>query len=101
MRPALLRILGAQAQLGEPLWRPPAPNGFSDEETAWVDGLARRLDMANEFAGLVADGSDPLALLDTATGSLVSSESRHAVARAGSRQQAIALLLMTPEFLRR
>jgi uncharacterized protein (DUF1800 family) len=101
IRPTLPRVLQAQAQLGEPLWRPPAPNGFSDDETAWVDGLARRLDMANEFAGLVADGSDPVALLATATGSLVSAETRHTVARAGSRQQAIALLLMTPEFLRR
>ena len=36
--------------LGEPLWRPPAPKGFSDEEAAWLDGLAQRLDIANTFA---------------------------------------------------
>jgi uncharacterized protein (DUF1800 family) len=101
IRPALPRILLAQAQLGEPLWRPPAPNGFSDDEPAWADGLARRLDIANEFAGLVADGSDPLALLDIAAGALASTETRHTIARAESRQQAAALLLMTPEFLRR
>jgi uncharacterized protein (DUF1800 family) len=99
-RPALQRILGAEGQLGEPLWRPPAPNGFADEESAWVDGLARRLDIANEFAGTVAEGSDPLALLETAM-PFASSETRQTIARAESRQQAIALLLMAPEFQRR
>lgn len=100
-RPALQRILQAQAQLGEPLWRPPAPNGFADDEMAWIDGLARRLDLANEFAGLAADGLDPLALLDAATGQSASTETRKAVASAASRQQAVALVLMAPEFLRR
>jgi len=101
IRPPLGRILQAQAQLGEPLWRPPAPNGFPEDEMAWADGLARRLDVANEFARLLPDESDPLAILDTAIGPLASNETRRAVARAESRQQAFALLLMSPEFLRR
>ena len=46
----LPRTLVAQEQLGEPLWRPPAPNGFSDDEASWLDGLSRRLDIANEFS---------------------------------------------------
>ena len=33
--------------LGEPLWRPPAPNGYADTEAAWIDGVPRRLDIAN------------------------------------------------------
>ena len=38
----------ASAQhVGEPLWRPPAPKGFSDESGPWLDGLAQRLDIAN------------------------------------------------------
>ena len=68
---------------------------------AWADGLARRLHVANEFARLLPDESDPLAILDTAIGPLASNETRRAVARAESRQQAFALLLMSPEFLRR
>jgi len=27
------RVMGGQALLGEPLWRPPAPNGFADDES--------------------------------------------------------------------
>ena len=45
--------MNAQATLGEPLWRPPAPNGFSDTEAAWIDGVPHRLDIANDFAGRV------------------------------------------------
>ena len=40
----------AQNLLGEPLWRPPAPKGFSDDSAAWLDGLAQRLDIANQLA---------------------------------------------------
>jgi len=90
-----------QALLGEPLWRPPAPNGFSDYEAAWIDGLAERADVASNFAGRVADRLDPKALVDEALGPLASPQTREAVNRAGSRAQAIALLLMSPEFLRR
>jgi uncharacterized protein (DUF1800 family) len=95
------RIMGAQATLGEALWRPPAPNGFSDREAAWIDGVPHRLDLANEFAGRIAGQRDPLDLLDESLGPLASGETRDTVARAESRTQALALLLMAPEFLRR
>ena len=95
------RLMGAQAQLGEALWRPPAPNGFSDSEAAWIDGIPHRLDMANEFASRIANQLDPLALLDASLGPLASAQTRQTIARAESRSQAVALLLMAPEFLRR
>ena len=92
-------VMNAQATLGEPLWRPPAPNGFSDSEAAWIDGVPRRLDIANVFAGRVP-AVNPLALLEASLGPLASSETRETVARAETRRQALALLVMTPEFLR-
>jgi uncharacterized protein (DUF1800 family) len=82
------------------LWRPPAPNGYPDTEAAWIDGVPRRLDIANELAGRLAQGVDPLALLDSTLGPLASAETRQTVARAESRAQALALLVMAPEFLR-
>jgi uncharacterized protein (DUF1800 family) len=97
----LPRIMAAQATLGEALWRPPAPNGFSDREAAWIDGIPHRLDMAHEFAARVANQLDPMALLDDSLGPLASAQTRQTVARAESRTQAVALLLMAPEFLRR
>ena len=94
-------VMAGQALLGEPLWRPPAPNGFADYESAWIDGLSQRVDTANNFAGRVAERLDPVALVEAGLGPLASAETRNTVARAESRAQALALLLMAPEFLRR
>jgi uncharacterized protein (DUF1800 family) len=95
------RILGAQALLGEPLWRPPAPKGFSDENATWLDGLAQRLDMANAFAHREGLAIEPKAIMETALGPLASAETRQTIARAESRPEALTLLLMAPEFQRR
>jgi uncharacterized protein (DUF1800 family) len=94
------RIMNAQVALGAPLWRPPAPNGYSDNEAAWIDGIPRRIDIATEFAAR-ASRADPLELLDSGLGPLASPLTRETVARAESRGQALALLVMAPEFLRR
>ena len=95
------RILQAGNLLGEPLWRPPAPKGFSDDNAAWLDGLGQRLEIANAFAHRDGLGHDPEAVMDTAIGPLASAETRGAVIGAESRPQALTMLLMTPEFQRR
>ena len=96
------RILGTQATLGEALWRPLSPNGYPDTEAAWIDGVPRRLDIAAEFAGL-ARGQQRRSARGSrsALGPLASAETRDTIARAESRPQALALLVMAPEFLRR
>ena len=94
------RLLAVQATLGEALWRPPAPNGWPDSEAAWIDGVPHRLDIANEFAGHLPS-SDPAALLESGLGPIASHQTSETVARAESRTQALALLVMAPEFLRR
>jgi uncharacterized protein (DUF1800 family) len=95
------RVLAAQASLGAPLWRPPAPNGFPDTEAAWIDGIPRRLDVATDFVGRMPSTDEPHALLDIGLGPLASDATRDTIARAESRTQAVALLVMAPEFLRR
>ncbi len=94
-------VIQAQNMLGEPLWRPPAPNGFSDASEAWMDGLAERLDVANLLARRVGSLAYPEAIAEVALGPLASNETRQAIARAESRPQALALLLMSSEFQRR
>jgi uncharacterized protein (DUF1800 family) len=42
-----------------------------------------------------------MTLIDEGLGPLASMDTRGAIARGGSRAQALALLLMSPEFLRR
>jgi uncharacterized protein (DUF1800 family) len=97
----IVRILRAQALLGEPLWRPPAPKGFSDDNAVWLDGLGERLDIANAFAHREGLGHEPDALMETALGPLASADTRQAIARAESRPQGLTLLVMAPEFQRR
>ncbi len=97
----IARMTGTQALLGEPLWRPPAPKGFPDDHAVWLDGLALRLDSANAFAQRVNLDLDPNALVDTALGPLASDATRSTVARAATKPDALALLLMAPEFQRR
>jgi uncharacterized protein (DUF1800 family) len=60
-----------------------------------------RLDIANNFAERVAERIDPNGVVETALGPIASAETRAAVARAESRQQALALAFMSPEFQRR
>ena len=87
--------------LGEPLWRPPAPKGFADDNAAWLDGLGQRLDIAGNLGERLGDRFDPAMLVETALGPLASAETRRAIERADSRPQALTMLLMAPEFLRR
>src|SRR6266404_4918852 len=93
-------VMQAHNLLGEPLWRPSAPKGFADESAPWLDGLAQRLDIANQFARRVGAEADPREVFEQALAPLASSETRQAVLRAESSPQALALLFMEPEFQR-
>src|SRR6266516_4955677 len=85
-------VMQAHNLLGEPLWRPPAPNGFADESAPWLDGLTQRLDIANQFARRLGAEADPRDVFEQALAPLASTETRQAILRAESRPQALALL---------
>jgi uncharacterized protein (DUF1800 family) len=95
------RFTDGQALLGEPLWRPSSPKGYADDEATWIDGMGRRLDIANNFAERVVGKVDPQDVIENVLGSCVSAEVKQAVGSAESRQQALALLFMSAEFQRR
>ncbi|MEH2510603.1 uncharacterized protein (DUF1800 family) [Nitrobacteraceae bacterium AZCC 1564] len=97
------RYLGGLNLLGQPLWTPAGPNGFADTNAAWAapEGLKLRLDIASQVASRISEAIDPRMLLDVAAGEAASAETRQTIERAESRQQAFALLLMSPEFQRR
>ena len=94
-------VLQAQNLLGEPLWRVPAPNGFSDDSAAWMDGLAERLDIANQIARRVGDAIDPEVVAEDHSARCCRPTPSRPSRAPRSRPQALALLLMTPEFQRR
>jgi uncharacterized protein (DUF1800 family) len=95
--------LGSLNLLGQPLWSPAGPNGFPDSNAAWAapEGMKLRLDISAQIAARVAANIDPRDLLEFAAADAASAETRRTIERAESRQQALALLLMSPEFQRR
>ncbi|WP_339028536.1 DUF1800 family protein [Bradyrhizobium symbiodeficiens] len=97
------RYLNGLNLLGQPLWSPSGPNGFADTNAAWAapEGMKLRLDIAAQIGARLGNNIDPLDLLEFAAADAASIETRRAVERAESRQQALALLLMSPEMQRR
>jgi uncharacterized protein (DUF1800 family) len=101
LEPNVVRAMRSRAGMGEPLWGVAQPEGFSDMQAAWVDTLAQRLDAAENIAGRMEAIVDAEELVEATLGPLASAETRRAVARADSRQQALTIALMAPEFHRR
>jgi len=96
-----VRFTQGQRLLGEALWRPSSPKGYADDEPSWIDGLGRRIDVANVFADRISGMIDPQFVTDTVMQSRVSPEVMDAVGHAESRQQALVLLFMSADFQRR
>jgi uncharacterized protein (DUF1800 family) len=97
------RYVNSLNVLGQPLWSPAGPNGFPDTNAAWAapEGMKLRLDISAQIASGLADRIDPRDLLELVAADAASPETRRTIERAESRQQALALLLMSPEFQRR
>jgi uncharacterized protein (DUF1800 family) len=89
--------------LGQKPFSPPSPKGWADEAQTWCapDALIKRLRFSEGFAAVVADRLDPNLLAQTALGARLTPPVAKAVARAETRREAMALLLMSPEFQRR
>ena len=95
--------LGLLNQLGQPVWKPGQPIGYDDTAPAWAgpDAIMRRVEAAERFAarsGASVDARDLAARLFPAA---VSPTTTQALARAESPGQALALLLISPEMMRR
>ncbi|OQP87254.1 hypothetical protein BTR14_07525 [Rhizobium rhizosphaerae] len=115
LKPKPEQVLQVMKALGQPLWDPSGPNGFSDKSENWAsaEGLATRLDAASLFAGqaLGQPGSqsggqpggdlDPRSFLADRLGPLLSPETLKTVSRAETRAQGLTLAFLSPEFQRR
>jgi uncharacterized protein (DUF1800 family) len=96
------RALPALRLLGQQQWVAPQPNGWPDRAADWAapEAMMRRIDVAYLAAG-IAGPRDAAALADAALGPLLHSATLAAINRAGSRREALALLISSPEFQRR
>jgi uncharacterized protein (DUF1800 family) len=96
------RIVGALTELGQVPWRAPSPAGYDDIAASWAgpDALIRRVDMAERIARTVPqDGV--ITRAEAAFPGALSEPTLTQLKRAESGQQALALLLVSPEMLRR
>ena len=91
-------------QLGQPVWRPGSPAGYDDGAAAWAapDALLRRVEVAQRIAAQVGEAVDARVLAPRVLpGGALSEATAGAIARAERGSTALALLLVSPEFLRR
>ncbi len=91
-------------QLGQPVWRPGSPAGYDDIASSWAapDALVRRVELAQRFAEQAGNGVDPRALAPRVLpGDALSQGTVTAIAHAESASTGLALLLVSPDFLRR
>lgn len=88
--------------LGQKAFSAPSPKGWPEEAEAWAtaDAIVKRMQFAQSFSRLGA-GRDPNRLASDALGARLTPVVATAVARAESRPEGLALLLMSPEFQRR
>lgn len=91
------------AQLGQPIWKPGSPAGFSDTTENWAGGAAlmRRVEIAGRLAERSANRVDARILAPRILSGQLSAMTTESIARAESPSQGLALLLLSPEFLRR
>lgn len=90
-------------QLGQPVWRPGSPAGFADSSADWAgpQALADRVDLAERLAVRHAGQRDPRQLATAILADALDDASSAAISRADSPAQGLALMLVTPAFLRR
>ncbi|WP_309604615.1 DUF1800 family protein [Phenylobacterium sp.] len=89
--------------LGQKPFSAPSPKGWPDDAQSWAaaDAIVKRMQFAQGFSGAALRDRDPRTLAVEALGERLSAETAKAIARAESRAEGFALLLMSPEFQRR
>jgi uncharacterized protein (DUF1800 family) len=95
--------IGLFQQLGQRIWAPGSPAGWPDRSADW-DGAAellQRIEWADALGQRIGPRTNAIALAPQLLGGVLSAATREVVARAASGAQAIALLLASPEFMRR
>jgi uncharacterized protein (DUF1800 family) len=89
--------------LGQRQYTPGSPAGWADTAPSWdgSDALMHRVLWASRVAERYEQGTSPVDVAAAALGGYVRADTLSALRRATSGGQALALLLMSPEFQRR
>jgi uncharacterized protein (DUF1800 family) len=97
-RPDVLKTLEI---LGQAPYSSGSPAGFSDNAQDWASAAAimNRIEWAEHIAGQIKMA--PIEAARVALGDLLTAPTAQQIIRAESKQQGLAMLFMSPEFLRR
>jgi uncharacterized protein (DUF1800 family) len=98
-----MQIAALQTQLGQRVWRPGAPAGWDDVAASWAgpDALLRRVEIAQRLAAPLGGTVDARSLASKILPGSLAQATAEQIARSESPAGAIALMLVSPEFLRR
>lgn len=98
-----VQFVQALVNLGQKPFSPPSPKGWPDAIGDWAapDAIVKRMVWTQRFAATAVGDRDPKVLAADALGARLRPETALAIARAESRAEGLALLLMSPEFQRR
>ena len=94
---------GGIATLGQRIQAAPSPAGWSDRADDWLgpDAVWKRVEWSTRTANRLGSSVDARALAAQSLGPLLTPETKIQLDRAADGPQALALLLMAPEFQRR
>ncbi len=97
------QTVGLLQQLGQPVWRPGSPAGWDDVAASWAgpDAVMRRVEAAERLSSRAGQQIDPRERAATLFPGGPSAMTAQAIVRAESPAQGLALLLVSPDFLRR
>ncbi len=97
------RVIPMFEQMGQPIWKPGSPAGYTDSNSTWAGGAAlmRRVEIAARLAQRSSAQIDARILAPQILPGILSALTTESIARAESPVQALSLLLISPEFLRR
>ncbi len=91
------------AGLGQRVQAPPSPAGWSDRAEDWLgpDAVWKRVEWASRICARAGRGIDARRLAASSLGPLLGDETARQIESASDGPQALALLLLAPEFQRR
>jgi uncharacterized protein (DUF1800 family) len=97
------KAVGLLNQMGQPVWKPESPAGYDDIAASWAapEALMQRVEAAKRISDRAGSSIDPRAIAEKILPGSLSDSTRTAIARAESPAEGLALLLVSPEFLRR
>lgn len=98
-----MQIAALQTQLGQRVWKPGAPAGWDDIAASWSgsDALLRRVEIAPRMTAPFGETLDARTLAPRIMPASLSPATADQIARSESPAGALALMLVSPDFLKR